>query len=290
MAKKKRNRVARKTALQITFLLLLLVVGLFLMSRQMGMGPRPVLQDERGTRPYAGATRYVSEGLELPAISDTTFIIRNSEGRYTLLYDTSCRQAIWVAYVLTDVDVRTNGVERQNRFRPDPQVVERRWSTAVTSDYTHSGYDRGHLLPSADRRATATENRATFYLSNISPQTPALNRGMWKRLEEQVRRWAECYDTLYVVTGSLLQSDSPRLKGSVGVPSRFYKAVLTRYRGNYVSMAFLLPNADTITGELSDYALTVDELEEISGQDFFCRLPDDIEEQAESRIDAAFTL
>lgn len=126
-------------------------------------------------------------GLELPACSRGEFLIRNEAGRYTLLYDTAYRQAAWVAYLLTREDVRRRGAKRRNAFRCDPEVVARGWPTAVDRDYAGSGFDRGHLLPSADRDDSRAENDATFYLSNVSPQYPKLNRNQWRLLEEQVR-------------------------------------------------------------------------------------------------------
>ena len=135
-------------------------------------------------------------GLELPACSRGEFLIRNEAGRYTLLYDTAYRQAAWVAYLLTREDVRRRGAKRRNAFRRDPEVVARGWPTAVDRDYAGSGFDRGHLLPSADRDDSRAENDATFYLSNVSPQYPKLNRNQWRLLEEQVRRWADRYDSV----------------------------------------------------------------------------------------------
>lgn len=119
-------------------------------------------------------------GLELPACSRGEFLIRNEAGRYTLLYDTAYRQAAWVAYLLTREDVRRRGARRRNAFRCDPEVVARGWPTAVDRDYAGSSFDRGHLLPSADRDDSRAENDATFYLSNVSPQYPKLNRNQWR--------------------------------------------------------------------------------------------------------------
>lgn len=212
----------------------------------------------------------------------------NKAGRYTMLYDTTYRQAAWVAYLLTRRDVKSKGTERSDRFRSDPAVIRHQWPTATDSDYTRSGYDRGHLLPSADRDDNVSENEATFLLSNVSPQRAALNRQTWKALEEQVRRWAARYDSLYVVTGPELRPGLARLKGRVGVPERFFKAILVRQGDHYQAIAYLIPNFDTVQGTFSDYAMTVDELETELGYDLFHNLPEKQERRAESLLDRTF--
>lgn len=229
-------------------------------------------------------------GLELPYVSsdDTDFVIVNEEGRYTLLYDTLYKQAEWVAYVLTNEDVATVNVSRSSGFVADPEVTERGYPYAVTSDYTHSGYDRGHLCPSADRRGSIEENKGTFYMSNISPQTPALNRGVWKSLEEQVREWASEFGTVYVVAGGVLRPGLDTINGGVGVPEYFYKAVLAQYDGYVDAVAFLFPNTAEIDGTFQDYAVTVDSIETITGYDFFSTLSDSVEKIAERTYSVDF--
>lgn len=234
-----------------------------------------------------GCTLSLGEGLELPLITSEDFVIRNEEGRYTVLYDTLCRQPVWVAYVLTGNDI-SGGVKRKDRFVPDPHLVQRKWPAAAPSNYRGTGYDRGHLCPSADRTASQTENDCTFYMSNIAPQTPALNRGPWKRLEEQVRKWAVKYDSVYVVTAGVLTEGLKTIPGSVAVPELFYKAVLTRHGGEFHAIGFILPNADRFRGDYSDYAVTIDSLETLTSLDFFYNLPDEAEREAERAWSAEF--
>lgn len=250
--------------------------------------PAAAARPEAALREQAPAGREseaAAGALELPAIDPDDLILRHGEGRYTLCYDSLYRQASWVAYVLTRTDVATVAADRSNRFVPDPLVVAEGYPTAETGDYRNSGYDRGHLCPSADRRRSQRENDCIFYLSNIAPQTPALNRGVWRRLEEQVRRWAERYDTLYVVTGGIMGDAPDTLRGGVGIPDRFYKALLTRDgQGVWRAAAYVLPNAVHITGDYADYAVAVDSLEMLTGLDFFCSLPDSLETAAERRF------
>ncbi len=230
-------------------------------------------------------------GRELPRCgdADTAFLIVNETGRYTLLYDTAYRQAAWVAYLLTREEVEAPGVKRSTHFSRDPEVLRRGWPSASDSDYAHSDFDRGHLLPSADRNGTTRENKTTFYFSNVSPQYPALNRHIWKDLEEQVRRWAARYDSLYVVTGPCLEPDLPRQGASgVGVPAAYFKALLVCGGGRCEAVAFRIPNAQRIEGRYGDYALSVDSLEALLGYDFFHSLNDTLQRAAESSYDPSF--
>ena len=222
--------------------------------------------------------------IGLPEIDCREFFFTNSSGRYSFRYDTAWRQARWVAHTLTAAEVAIKGAERSNRFRSDPQIINRGFPAAADSDYKKSGYDRGHLLPSADRDDTSTENDATFLLSNISPQRPELNRGVWKNLEEFVRQISAKYDSVWVVTGS--QGDlSDRIgKNRVVVPDYYYKTLLIKIKGVYYAVAFYIPNQAKLQKNYSNYAMPVDELEQILNMDFYKGLNDSAEHNAESAV------
>lgn len=225
--------------------------------------------------------------LYLPFAENDEYVVSCDEGRYMFRYDTTYRQSAWVAYLLTASDMESNGAERSDDFIVDGKVVEKGWPWAETADYANSGYDRGHLCPSADRNDNESENRATFLMSNISPQTPALNRGVWKRLEEQVRRWAVRLDSVYVVTGGVLDDDLEFMNG-IGIPRYFYKVVLAKVDGEWQSAGFVMPNTTTVSGPWKDYEVTVDSVEMLCGLDFYYTLPDAVEDKTESRIGRSF--
>lgn len=290
MAKGKRGAPARRTTqkkkvkltiekqLYIILGLLVVLFVLILISRC----AIPVKTGMSGA--VAGGTTAV-ESLEMPRVEERQFVLDNTAGRYTIYYDTAYRQAAWVAYVLTRHDVETKGANRGNRFVTDVTVKDKGWPYSVDSDYAHSGYDRGHLVPSADRNDTRQENDATFLLSNISPQRPGLNRKIWNSLESEVRRMAEKFDTVYVVTGGELKPGLKRIgRNGVGVPERFFKVLLAKKGGEYMSVAFVIPNRDSFTGGCWDYAVSVNEAEELLGYDFFYNLPDSFEEKVEAEI------
>ncbi len=246
--------------------------------------------DDEGAPPSSTipGTWSVTGPLELPAFDSADIVIKNTQGRYTLRYDTAYRQAAWVAYTLTGEDAAPGRAKRRDRFVPDPAVVREGYPTAFTSDYKGSGYDRGHLCPSADRSRSQEENDCTFYLSNISPQTPALNRGPWKALEEQVRRWAVRHDTLYIVTGGLLAPGLERLSSGIGIPEYFYKAILTKEEDAFEAIGFLFPNATRFEGDYVDYAVSIDSLQTFTRIDFYHHLPDPVEYETEKAYSSRF--
>lgn len=217
--------------------------------------------------------------LEWP-VSDGCEMVRHRY--YTLCYHEQHEQAAWVAYMLTST--RTNKlVERANRFLVDPKIAT---GSANNDDYAKSGFDRGHLAPAADMSFDWEAMEESFYYSNISPQMPGFNRGIWKRLEEQVRNWAQLYDTIYIATGPVLQSDLPAIgPNRVSVPKYYYKAILTYTQRHQEAIALLLPH-ESSRQSLQHYVISIDSLESLTGIDFFERLPDVVEEQLERKSDS----
>lgn len=200
---------------------------------------------------------------------------------YTLGYSEEHEQARWVAYELTEAEVN-GSIERTDNFRIDPGVST---GSASPSDYSHSGFDRGHLAPAADMKLSKDYMDESFYLSNISPQVPSFNRGVWRRLENQVRTNAVRYESLCVVTGPVfMPSDSAIGSNGVTVPSYFYKVLLSRQKPEIMAIGFVLPNKVS-EEQLETFATTVDAVEEMTGLDFFVELPDRTEDEVESSFD-----
>ena len=204
---------------------------------------------------------------------------------YTLCYNNSTRNAHWVGYELTDEEAQ-GVVERGEKFCCDPLV---RGKQATDDDYRGSGWDRGHLAPAADMKWSKEAMDESFYLSNVSPQNKNLNRGVWKKLEELCRDKAELYGRIVIVTGPVFYNGHQKTigKNRVAVPDAFFKVLLSDYNGTYRTIGFLMENKAGKKG-LKEYARSVDEIEEITGIDFFGALPDDIEKEAEKRYSTAF--
>jgi endonuclease G len=200
---------------------------------------------------------------------------------YSLSYSEADEQAEWVAYLLT-FQMPTSVVERTDDFRVDPLVPT---GSASLSDYTGSGYDRGHLCPAEDMSFSKVAMNETFYLSNMSPQDPSFNRGIWSSLEAQVRNWALAYDSLYVITGPVLTSKIGTIGANkVSVPKYYYKVILDYCQPEIKILAFLIPNEKGV-GTFRSYAVSVDSIEVVTGIDFFPALPDNIEISLESKCE-----
>lgn len=200
---------------------------------------------------------------------------------YTLRYDDNLKNPVWVAYPLLAYEI-TGDAERDNeRFMPDPAVEG---GTALPTDYTRSGYDRGHQAPAGDFKFSQRLMRESFLMSNISPQAPQFNRGIWKSLEDQVRSWAYRDGGLYVVTGPVLKPGLPTIgkTNEVAVPEYFYKVILYCHNPDIRMIGFLLKNEPS-EEPLSSFVVPVDQIEQATGLDFFPKIPDDLERRLESR-------
>lgn len=227
-------------------------------------------------------TKVNLDNVEIPAkLTDRTERVIVHKG-YTVSYNADWKIPNWVAYELTDVEVA--GEEpRGKKFVPDPMVPK--YESATTDDYKGSGFDRGHMAPAADMKWHPQAMRESFYLSNICPQNHNLNGGVWKDLEEQVRDLAEQKGRIYVVCGPIVSDDYQTIGANkVVVPSAFFKVLLQEENGQIHTIGFVYEN---VAGRrpMSTYAMTVDEVEERTGIDFFPSLPDEIEKKVEAEVD-----
>jgi endonuclease G len=213
--------------------------------------------------------------LEIPAVSEYETPIFHAG--YTFLYAEKYEQASWVAYQLTSEET-VKRYNRTDRFLEDQQV---KTGSAADYDYKRSGYDRGHLAPAADMGWSSTTMAESFYYSNMSPQEPSFNRGIWKKLEEQVRTWAMDYQAVYVVTGPVLKGNLSFIGANqVAVPKYYYKVLLDTESTPNKAIGFILKNEGS-KGQLIEYAVSVDSVERFTGIDFFPALEDGLEQKLE---------
>ena len=222
------------------------------------------------------------EGIEIPNITEERSDRVITHKGYTVSYNYDWKIPNWVAYELTDLEVQGE-VPRYDRFKPDPMVPQ--GATATTNDYKHSGYDRGHMAPAADMKWDEQVMKESFYLSNICPQNPNLNGGVWKDLEEQVRDLASQKGKIFVVCGPIVNDISNTIgENKVVVPQAFYKVLLQEENGEIHTIGFVYEN---VSGRkpMSTYAMTIDEVENLTNIDFFPSLPNKIENKVEAEVD-----
>ena len=219
-----------------------------------------------------------TKDFNLPAIGSNDQIVRHD--RYTLRYREQYEQADWVAYKLTGEESRAYLSRDGNKFVPDPLV---KTGSAVTTDYTRTGYDRGHLAPAGDFNLSTDEKQESFYMSNISPQVPDFNRGIWNDLEQKFRQWAERDEELYIVTGPVLKLGLPTIGkyNEIAVPEMYYKIALCLTDNQPRMIGFVMKN-EFSSENLKSFVMSVDEIERMTGIDFFPKLPDALEKKLES--------
>lgn len=225
--------------------------------------------------------------------------------QYVLSYNRSKSTANWVSWHLSTA--WKGNTQRTDNFRPDPTLPSA-WYRVITSDYTNSGFDRGHLCPSDDRDGSLEDNDETFLMTNIAPQAPSNNRGLWADLEAYSRKVAEAGNELYIVagvygkggTGSNGGKTNTLENGKIVVPESFWKVIVILPIGNNdVSridaqtrvIAVNIPNKESVDGtKWGDYRLNVDDLETLTGYDFMSNVPSAIQKTLESKKDAGPTL
>ncbi len=273
MAKRKTGTRVNKAKKRGKRLLILLAILLVLWILTLVLAPSEAEQN-----PMSGSA---IPGLELPSFEKSELVV--SHPGYTLSYDEEHEQARWVAYHLSREELY-GSFERGDDFRSDPSIVT---GSASLDDYRSSGYDRGHLIPAADLSFSEEAMSGSFYLSNMSPQEGQFNRGIWSKLEATVRNFAATEGSVYVVTGPVL-TDGPYKtigKNKVSVPNQYYKVILDYDEPEVKAIGFVLPNQGS-GKSLESFVTTVDEVEELTGLDFFHRLDDDEEVLLEKTADA----
>ena len=196
---------------------------------------------------------------------------------YSLCYDSEHRQAAWVKYKLTP-ELITGKQKRTNDYRADWNIED----PVLSSDYKGSGFDRGHLLPAADMKLDHTSMSETFFMTNMSPQNPSFNRRIWASIERRVRSLVGQYGVGHVITAGILEPGLPKLSTDVSIPDWYFKVIY--FPESEVMKAFLIENKPHSNVFYGDFLVTVDEVEQMTGLDFFTDLPDSIEAHLEAEL------
>lgn len=187
---------------------------------------------------------------------------------YSLGYSLDRRCALWVSYIITKGSVGVD-LNRTESFYPDVDIIPERFRVKP-EDFTNTGYDKGHLAPSAAIDYSISSNRETFAMSNVALQDPKLNRQAWSALENTVRTWTYTKGKLCVTTGPIYGKRSKRIK-EIPVPKEFYKVIYSFKHHKWIG--FLLPNKPVGARDLWNYAMSVRDLEKETGLKFMMKLP-----------------
>lgn len=222
--------------------------------------------------------------VEMPAVTSNDVVINHTG--YVLSYNTTTNCPNWVAWELTRDEAKAYR-DRYDDFQPDPDVAAP--SQVTTRDYSGSGYTRGHMCPAADMRWSDEAQRECFYMSNMCPQLEYLNTESWEELEKACRQWAKREGSVYIVCGPVFD---PKAKArtigrehKVRVPDGFFKAVLSLRPGHEKAIGFYYAHNER-EQTIEATAMSVDDLERVTGYDFF----DHIDPQLEGRIEAHYNL
>lgn len=283
----------------------------YLMSDTKSEGPNP-------NSNFRYESRYPSAmNMETPALDESNQYVaydvtfdNNRRVNLALEYVAEKKHSAWVAFSFDDVTSQDN-VKRTNLWEQDDPNIDN--SVEPTeSMHKSDGYDKGHLCASEDRVYCKEANEQTFYYANISPQIGVFNQNYWAALEKQVQAWGRStqqavYDKVYVTKGGAVNklltnftgtlkandglypttdADGKTVKGLI-VPAYYYMAVLSEKDGTYKAIGFYVPHAETLpkkptAGDFQVYAVSIDKLEQETGIDFFCNLPDVIEDEVEN--------
>jgi len=243
------------------------LVGLILYANN-----RPSQSDDKVTTAMTGNLRHVATapGLDEELVEYTGMLVSFNPERHI---------PNWVSWELT-ADKVQGDEPRGNGFASDPAVD----GCATPADYRHTGFDRGHMAPAGDMKWSKEAMEESFLMTNICPQDHKLNTGTWRKLEESCRRWATRDSALVIVCGPV-PTDAPDMKigtNEVWVPKRFFKAIIAPYATPARGIAFVMPN-QYVKGGMQASAVSIDQVEIMTGHDLFHELPDDIEQQIESQ-------
>lgn len=262
-----RKRTARATAI--------LIIGGVLLVSAMYSAIKQQNADATGDKrlpyPYDGLYR-----VEMPAGNPQEIV---DYPGFTVNFNAELHIPNYVVWELTAAEC--DGTEKRlGNFFKDENVA----GCADLQDYKKSGYTRGHMAPAADMKWSAEAMRASNNLTNICPQAAAMNSGAWSTLEDNCRSWARRDSALVIITGPVLTDRMPLHIGRnhVAVPERFFKVVFAPFANPPRGIGFIMPNR-RVQGGVQNHAVSIDQVEEVTGYDFFSILPDELEAEIESQ-------
>lgn len=246
-------------------------------------------------KPAAGATNNPNLLLGNPSNAAPDIAIANNylmvKPQYTMSYNNKTHTANWVSWQLNKSWI--GSADRKDDFRPDDSLPAG-WYKVRPNDYTGSGYDRGHITPSADRTRNEADNSATFWMSNMMPQVPELNRGVWGDLEDYCRQLVQQGKELYIVAGPLGSKGAIGKKEKITVPAKTWKVIvvldkpgLQGINVNTRTIAVEMPNDASVKGRnWKTFRVSVKQVERKTGLNFLSNVPPQVQQVIESKVDS----
>ncbi len=238
--------------------------------------------------------------LEFPRLKDNGSIVivhmapmpTQNGVNYSVEWDPQKRSQRWSCYQMYE-SIAVSNTKRytgDDQYPQDPQLPE--YYRLSKDPFWGSGFDHGHICPSADRLCSYDANYQTFFLTNMQPQYNKFNAKLWEKMESQIRTWnrGNFRDTLYVCKGGTIDNEENIIKylgsgtNKIPVPKYFFMAVLCKNSQGYKALGFWVEqkNEDRSADKLGDYVVNIYDLQQLTGIDFFCNLPDNIENQVET--------
>ena len=224
------------------------------------------------------------EETDLPVTSPSSSCILIEHEGFTLLFDTKTMCPRWVAWELTAEETRGKVSRQGVDFKEDDQVPKQ--YQVASWDYNGGQYGRGHMCPAGDMKWSQEAMQDCHYMTNICPQTAELNKTWWEHLERACRQWARQDGSVQIVCGPIFSENPKRFgkKHKMAVPKAFYKVVLSLKKGREKAIGFYYTNDDA-PQPMEDAVRSVDDIEQLTGIDFFSSLPDEQEDRLEAMTD-----
>ena len=213
--------------------------------------------------------------------------------QYVMSYNNKTHTANWVSWQLNKSWI--GAADRQDNFRPDDSLPDA-WYKVRPNEYTGSGYDRGHIAPSADRTRNEADNSSTFLMTNMMPQVPELNRGVWGDLEEYCRSLVQQGKELYIVAGPVGSQGAIGKKEKITVPAKTWKVIMVLDRqglgmqgidANTRTIAVMMPNNASVKGSgWKSFRVSVKQVERETGLNFLSNVSPQVQQVIESKVDS----
>jgi endonuclease G len=266
--------------------------------RKLDGGANRIDVDDISITDFAGGGALLSVhttmGIPAPTSTSDPNAFLSVKSGYVISYNSGRKVPNWVSWELNTSYLGTS--DRQDDFRPD-DTLPPTLPQAQLADYSGSGFDRGHMCPSADRTLTIPANQQTFYLSNMVPQSAHNNRGPWAQLEEESRTIAGTGKELFVITGGVFNASSGTIGSGVSVPDKTFKVIVVldavgqgpaSVTTSTRVIAVMMPNADALITQSTpwrNFRVSIDDIEAATGDNFLSDVDPAVQAVIEARVD-----